>query len=282
LFGTAADLAFGGIRALSGEPISIYLPGQDKPALVLNASKNLKSAHAAAITNPILEDEDRLMLTLSVALSANVLRPYLQGAWKETRIPNTKDIIITAPKPRKPDTIDIIREAGLDPEDTARLPLLDVKEALYDEWALEVSARITSANDLHMVNFKNPELGYLNAVFTYHAALSTIAAISRPGSIQLHIRPDISLLMRMLDAGWRPSPHISEQEFNRTLLAAMHKAKTRMNPPHTKDIPTQAWIPREALTNLPDAKYPAATALTTEQIAWLEEQARKDRSQTQI
>jgi len=282
LFGTAADIAFGGIRALSGEPVSLYLPGQDKPALVLNASKNLKSAHAAAITNPILDDEDRLMITLSVALSANVLRPYLQGAWKEARIPNTKDLIITAPKPRKPDTIDLLREAGIDPDDTARLPLLDVKEALYDEWALEVSARITSANDLHMVNFQNPDLGYLNAVFTYHAALSTIAAISRPGSIELRIRPDISLLMRLLDAGWRPSPYISEQDFNRTLLAAMDKAKTRMNPPHTRDIPTPAWIPREALTNLPDPTYPAATALTKDQIAWLEDQARKDRSQTQI
>ena len=278
IFGTAADAVFGGLRAISGEPVSIYLPGQDKPAIVLNASKNLKSAHAAAITNPMLQDDDRIMLLLSVALSANILRPHLKGIHATDRIPKTKDLIISAPKPRKPDTIDILQEAGYDPEDTARLPLLDVKEALYDEWALDIHSRITTSNDLHLTSMLNPEMGYFGAVLTHHAALSTLAALTRPGSINLQLRPDINTLFRMLHNNLRPDPNATEDIVKTTLGLGFRQINNSLVVPRGKDIPQRFRAAEPLFQTRPDDTFPTTSDLTPEHLEYLEQIATRDRA----
>lgn len=128
LVGFFQDMAAGAYRAATGERVRF---NTEAPTLNFHESQSAKAMRNAAIIGSkgdVFTEETHLLAYMAYAAGTFFLTPVIESSDLSSSMENPQDAIIPAPEPTDPITIEVIREAGLDPAAGVGWPMNGEKE----------------------------------------------------------------------------------------------------------------------------------------------------------
>jgi hypothetical protein len=190
-------------RPSPAKPVVVAEPPPLMPKHVQNLMRDLKSYNAAFATpwHSDLLEETRLMVAAN--LSLQVVTPYLQEWSAFDQVENLTDVLVEAPQPTDPLTLEAIEETGHTIDELCNWPqngerMITAGDLFDATWqqAAENLTHFAQAN-------KNSEVAYAAVQNAHDFALGSIEAIEGPGSVAIEYSHTERIILTILGNNWR-------------------------------------------------------------------------------
>ena len=184
-------------------PVKAIKPPPPTPKHVQQAMKDLK-AYNAAFATPWHSDElEESKLMIAANLSLQVIAPYLQDWNAFDEIEKLEDVLVEAPRPTDPLTIEAIEESGVTLDAVCNWPQNGERFITLGD-LFDATATQAAENLSHFAQEnKNSELAYVAVQNAHDFALGSIEAIEGPGSVSVEYSPTERIILMILGNNWR-------------------------------------------------------------------------------
>ena len=212
IMGLAQDILAGVVRQWMGEKVVYKMSPPIVPAHVGTAQKALKAQavlHGVPWKSDITEEVSSL---IAANLTLQVIYPYLQDWNPLEQIEDVASLMIEAPRPTDPLTIEIIQESGYTLDDVCNWPQNGERWISLGELQ-ELTAKQATENLTHFAqtNRNSPE-AFLALEQAHDFALGSIEAIEGPGQVQVEYSHTERTVLIILDNGWQYPDDITEAQ----------------------------------------------------------------------
>lgn len=116
IMGTITDTIFGAYRYATGEPVRFSMDPPDIGSLELSGARAIQAAQMISSQGQVFSEFQHFWTYITAALSTMALAGTFRDNDLSELIEDPMSIMIPAPEPQDPNTIEVIREAGLSVE----------------------------------------------------------------------------------------------------------------------------------------------------------------------
>lgn len=184
------------------KPVKIIKEPPPTPKHVQNMMKDLKSFNAAFATPWKSDELEEAKLMIAANLALQVVTPYLADWNAFDQVEELADVLVDAPRPSDPLTIEAIQETGHTLDEVCNWPQNGERWItlgdLFDATAQQAAENLTHFAEAN----KNSELAYIAVQNAHDFALGAIEAIEGPGSVSVEYSRTERILLTILMNGW--------------------------------------------------------------------------------
>jgi len=212
VMGFAFDSISGLARYALGQKVSIS-PDLPKVNLYeLTAAKTLKAAAGINSAGQVFSEELHFWSMISFASAVQILGGYVDEADFLDDIETPQDLLIEAPQETQQSTIEVIREAGLDPEKGRLLPHFLVPSVPLSEWQPWQNEQTQKNILAYYFRHSHDQYGFV-ASHVITDAIDTLVDLFEPNTPTIEEdTPAQRVVFTMLKAPLRPDQEITKDQ----------------------------------------------------------------------
>jgi len=215
IFGTITDSVFGAYKYITGEKVEIRTT---PPLLKMYEATGFKSLRAAAMISAAGQTfDDELHFWTYITYTGNVVltAPLIHIDPPEDYYVNPMAAMIPAPRPTNPETIGIIRAAGLSVEDGVRWPANQGKEISLDELTDWQAVKCYDSVTDYLLRHKNDWYGFLAGCWMNEAHSILLDAVDEDADLEESYNPITHVALQMLKAGITPTNDTQREQWDK-------------------------------------------------------------------
>jgi len=215
IFGTITDAAFVFYRQMTGEPVRYLTEPPVQEMYAITGFKSLKAAAMISSAGQIFDDETHFWTYMTYAGGIVLTAPIILDDPPDEYMENPMTVMIPADRPDNPETLQVIRAAGLSIDAGVRWPANDQKEISLNElsdWqAVNALDSVTDYFFRHRFDWN----GFLAASFMHEAHNLLLDSTDEGADVEEEPTPLMHISTQMLKNGITPTDDTQTEEWGR-------------------------------------------------------------------
>lgn len=215
IFGTITDSIFGAYKYVTGQKVEVLL---DPPVQKMYETTGFKSLSATAMISAAgqtFDDELHFWTYITYTGGVVLTAPIIHIDSPEDCFVNPMGAMIPAPRPTNPETIEVIRAAGLSVHDGVRWPANRATHISLDDLTDWQAQNCYDSVTSYLLRHKNDWYGFLAASFMNEANDLLLDAVDEEADLEESYNPITHVAMQMLKSGITPTDDTQRQEWDR-------------------------------------------------------------------
>lgn len=213
VMGFGFDMASGLIRKARGEKVTF---NADMPPLNLHELNSAAGMKAAAIINSagqVFTDEFHLFAYMTYAASSTFYTPLVDQFDLAGGMDDPQDAVVPAPYPEDPLTLEVIKEAGLDPAAGVGWPFNGKQEILMGDLMDHVAAKSNDVFRDYCIRNRKNMMGWHAATYVDDVTLPLLQAIDPAAEIIQEDTPMSAAVFTMIKTPILPGPDTTPKQW---------------------------------------------------------------------
>jgi len=215
IFGAVTDAAFVFYRQMTGEPVHYYTDPPVHHIYEITGFKSLKAAAMISAAGQIFDDETHFWTYITYAGSVVLTAPIILADPPEEYIKDPMTVMIPADVPTNPETIEVIRAAGLSIENGVNWPANNEKEIRLDELADWQAVNALDSVTDYLFRHRYDWNGFLAAAFMHEAHSLLLDSTDEGAEVEEEYEPLMHVTLQMLKNGITPTDDTQTEEWSR-------------------------------------------------------------------
>ena len=213
LMGFMQDLVFGGYKYLNGERVSMSWDVPQANLWELNAAKAMKATAVIGSAGQTFSELQHFWTYAIGLISPMLYSPYANSCDFLECIKTPMDVVIPAPIPTDPLTIEVIKEAGLNVNDGVGWPFTGEKEISLDELTNHVALNSREVFRDYLFRHDRDWYGYAVAELWDIALPFIMDGIDPTGSENYEDTPMFQVMYRLIKYPLIPEPGTTAEQW---------------------------------------------------------------------
>lgn len=243
IMGAATDAIFGAYHYIKGDPVRIAYDVPDMFEFEKLAGRGIETAGLINSAGQTFDDETHFWSLVIGAGSARVFTPVAHDFDIMGSVEDPMNVMVPAPIPTDPLTIEVIKEQGLNVEDGVGWPYNGEKEISIGNLWDELMPRNRDVFRDFCFRHSKDWYGYIVAHLWDQVTPSMIFAADPSGSVEFDDSPEMKVLYKMVKAPILPTGNPSEAQKTAFISWATQYNELYGETPTIREI-------KEKLTNL--------------------------------
>jgi len=215
IFGAVTDAAFVFYRQMTGAPVNYYTVPPVHEMYEITQFKSLKAAAMISAAGQIFDDETHFWTYITYAGSVVLTAPIIRADPPEEYIEDPMTVMVPADVPTNPETIQVIRNAGLSIDAGVRWPANNEKEISLDELADWQAVNALNSVTDYLFRHKYDWNGFLAAAFMHEAHNLLLDSTDEGAEVEEEYDPLMHVTLQMLKNGITPTDDTQTEEWSR-------------------------------------------------------------------
>ena len=212
IMGTAMDAGFGAYRYIWGEPVKFSFDPPDVSTLDQLGGRGLRAAQAISSHGQVFSELQHFWTYIAAGLSTAIVAPTFRQAEMADLIEDPMSIMVPAPEPRNPLTIEVIKEMGLNVQAGTGWPYNGEKFISAGD-LIDATAEPCRANFVaYCMRHSKDSYGFLAAAALDTIIPNVILAIDPDASYEMDDTDEMKVFYKMVKAPILPTAPYTEKQ----------------------------------------------------------------------
>lgn len=212
IMGAATDMIFGAYRYVTGEPVKFSFDPPDVTMLDQMGARGLKAAQAISSQGQVFSEMQHFWTYITAALSTVALAPTFRDAEMAELIVDPMNVMLPAPEPEDPLTLEVIKELGLSVDRGIRWPFNQEKFISAGD-LVEATAEPCRANFVdYCIRHSKDSYGIVAAAAMDTLVPNVMLAIDPNATLEMDDTPEMKIFWKMIKAPILPMGSYTKEQ----------------------------------------------------------------------